>query len=92
MLFSLERKIKNAERKHDLSEVTAGDRKLSGVEAALPVPFCVVSPKFIHFHELGILLMNGQIIIIVFGPLLGRLQLLKQGLLLPLLTQVRYVR
>ena len=92
MIFRLERKIKNAKRKHDLSEVTAGDRKLPGVEAALPIPFCVVSPEFIHLHELGILLMNGQIIIIVFGPLFGRLQLLKQGLLLPLLTQVRYVR
>ena len=68
------RQIEHGEGQHHLGEVPRGGRDLLGEEPALGV-LGVVGPEGVHRNEVGRLLPNQELVVVVLGPLHGRVDL-----------------
>ena len=75
MLGFLKRQINHCQSKHHLCKVASGIYEITAKEWLVGWAGCVVVPEGVHPHEVGILLGDSKLIIIILSPLLGGGQL-----------------
>ena len=74
VLGRLERQVEDGEREHHLGEVARGIREVLGEEGAVAGVLRVVVPERADGDQLGNLRADRQVVVVVLGPLLRRVE------------------
>ena len=71
VLGLLKRQVNHRQGKHHLGKVAGGINEVTTEEGLVGGAGRVVIPEGVHPHEVGILLGDGELVVIVLGPFLG---------------------
>ena len=75
MLRRLERQIEHRQREHHLREVAARIGDVRAEERLRRIMLSVVAPERVDRDEAGVLLGDGEVVVVVLRPFLGRVHL-----------------
>ena len=68
VLARIERQVEHGESKHHLREVLGGTWEVARHEAVVTVMLGVVAPERVDVHQVGQLLLDRQLVVVVLGP------------------------
>ena len=75
MLGGIEGQVQHGQREHHLREAPRRLGEVGGEEWPVPVVLGVVQPEAVDGHQRGVLLLDGQVVVVVLDPLLRLVEL-----------------